>query len=330
MVTTRHTPHSWRSRIRGCLLAGALGDAVGRPFEGHTHVSLVDVEDVLQGGGPLRWTDDTALLLALAEYLGELDDVTAINDDDLARRFALAWQADPHRGYGSNPPQIFATVLSGGDWRSAATRSFGGAGSLGNGGAMRAAPVGALPATAALVAHLARRTAAVTHAHRDAQDAAAAVALATWVCLRTEPDDLDPAALLSTITAELSSSTLIAATQAVVDTIDLDDPAAVAEVTGTGIAAVEAAPAALAAFLHHPQDPVAVITFAVAMGGDTDTVATMAGCLSGALTGQAALPESLLTRLEQARRIGRIADALAARTHPHPEAAEDKDAERTA
>lgn len=62
-------------------------------------------------------------------------------------------------------------------------------------------------------------------------------------------------------------------------------------------------------------DPVAAITFAVAMGGDTDTVATMAGCLSGALVGDQGLPDGLVAHLEAATRIVAAADALAERTY---------------
>ena len=317
MLTVRHTGASWRSRLRGCLLAGALGDAVGRPFEGRWAVSDREVGAVIEAG-PLTWTDDTALLLALAEYLAGLDDGRDLDDEDLARRFAEAWRAEPDRGYGANPPRIFATVLSGGDWRSAARRAFAGAGSLGNGGAMRVAPVGALPMPPAEVAEVARRTAAITHAHPDGQDGAALIAVAVQACLHTDPDGLDPAALLSTVVVELRSPTLVAATRAVAATLDADEPAAVARRTGTGITAAEAAPAALSAFLHHPTDPLAAIRFAVAMGGDTDTIATMAGCLAGALVGEPGLAPDPLHRLEEADRIRGVADALAARTHREP------------
>ncbi|HEX6233046.1 MAG TPA: ADP-ribosylglycohydrolase family protein [Jiangellaceae bacterium] len=84
---------------------------------------------------------------------------------------------------------------------------------------------------------------------------------------------------------------------------------------GSGIAAHEAAPAAVAAYLHCPSDPVAAISFAVAMGGDTDTVAAMAGSLAGAASGEGSLPERLLRRLEQRERLTHVADALADRTY---------------
>ena len=48
--------------------------------------------------------------------------------------------------------------------------------------------------------------------------------------------------------------------------------------------------------------------------GDPSDATSMAGCLVGALRGEAPLPESLPTRLEQAHQIGHIVDALAVRT----------------
>ncbi|GAA4289053.1 ADP-ribosylglycohydrolase family protein [Georgenia daeguensis] len=315
MLTARHDPDSWRARVRGCLLAGALGDSLGRPFEGEWAVTEHAVAEVLSGAGALTWTDDTSLMVALAEHLAGLPETTDLDDEALARSFARAWHAEPHRGYGANPPRIFAAVLTGGDWRDLARDSFGGAGSLGNGGAMRAAPVGALPGGPEHAADVARQTAAITHAHPDGQDGAALIAVATWFCLRTRPDDLDPAELLSTVAGHLRSPSLITALDAVVAGLAEDEPADVARRTGTGIAAAEAAPAALSAFLHHPADPVAAITFAVAMGGDTDTVATMSGCLSGALVGEQRLPDGLVARLEAASRIRAVADALAERTY---------------
>ncbi|MFW6091531.1 MAG: ADP-ribosylglycohydrolase family protein, partial [Actinomycetota bacterium] len=57
---------SWRDRVRGCLLGGALGDALGAPFEGVRAVDGTDWERLITSARPLAWTDDTALQLALA------------------------------------------------------------------------------------------------------------------------------------------------------------------------------------------------------------------------------------------------------------------------
>ncbi|WP_194288500.1 ADP-ribosylglycohydrolase family protein, partial [Ornithinicoccus halotolerans] len=130
---------AWTDRVTGCLLGGALGDAVGRPFEGSAPVPAPAVKEVL-AGGELTWTDDTVMMLTLAEHLAGLPSWQAFDEGALARAHARAWQAEPWRGYGASPPAIFRTVLAGADWEAAAAGLFGGDGSLGNGAAMRAAP----------------------------------------------------------------------------------------------------------------------------------------------------------------------------------------------
>ena len=84
----------------------------------------------------------------------------------------------------------------------AASRVFGGRGSLGNGAAMRVAPVAVLYAgdQEALV-DAARRSAHVTHAHPVAIDAAATQAAAIDAALRG--DDVLAAARAATATPEL-------------------------------------------------------------------------------------------------------------------------------
>jgi poly(ADP-ribose) glycohydrolase ARH3 len=56
------------------------------------------------------------------------------------------------------------------------------------------------------------------------------------------------------------------------------------------------------------------VTFAVRMGGDTDTIATMAGALSGASAGASAIPRDLQRRLEGSDRIRQLGVALATAT----------------
>jgi poly(ADP-ribose) glycohydrolase ARH3 len=307
----------WRDRVRGCLLGGALGDAVGAPFEGRTAVPPEYLDQHLSGPGPLIWTDDTALQVATAAYLARLGSWSDFDDDEHAVALARAWDAGPDRGYGPNPPCIFRTVLDGGDWRAAASESFGGLGSLGNGGAMRAAPLGALPAEVDVVAGLARRMAAVTHAHPVGQDGAALVAVAARLALAAPADgSLDPAAVVGTCLKSLHTAEMRGAVAAVSDTLELTSPVAASRVTGNGVAADESAPAALSAFLHHPREPLQAIRFAALMAGDADTVAAVAGSLAGAAAGARALPADLLDRLEGRSVIEEVAEALAVRTRP--------------
>jgi poly(ADP-ribose) glycohydrolase ARH3 len=314
-------PYSvWQGRVRGCLLGGAVGDALGAPFEGWPTVAGREVDRWAASDRRLSWTDDTALQLALAGYLAELESPTDFDEDRLAREFARVWHDEPWRGYGANPPTIFRTVLSGGDWRAAARSSFGGRGSLGNGGAMRAAPIGVLPADPDLLAAIARRSAAITHAHPVGQDGAVLIALAAQAVLvrRGDGRTVDPAGLIDTVASYLETPELRRAVDMVRETLDVAAPRAVGRAIGTGITAHEAAPAALSAFLHHPADPMAAVRFAITMGGDTDTIAAMAGSLAGAASGATSWPPAVLDRLERRDHIEQVAQALADRTYPGP------------
>lgn len=61
---------------------------------------------------------------------------------------------------------------------------------------------------------------------------------------------------------------------------------------GTGVTAHEAVPMALYCFLRHPRSYAEVIHHAVFIGGDTDTIASMAGAISGAFLGDGAIPSN--------------------------------------
>jgi poly(ADP-ribose) glycohydrolase ARH3 len=65
-----------------------------------------------------------------------------------------------------------------------------------------------------------------------------------------------------------------------------------------GVAAHESVPAAIWAFLTHAKDAEKVIVQAANMGGDTDTIAAMAGAMAGAYHGASALPRRWLDGLE--------------------------------
>ncbi len=66
-----------------------------------------------------------------------------------------------------------------------------------------------------------------------------------------------------------------------------DRPDRTRRALGSGPSALQSVPAAIAAFLHAPDDPGTVWDFAVRFGGDTDTVAAMAGALAGGSGGGA-------------------------------------------
>ncbi len=112
----------------------------------------------------------------------QLDETGSIDRDQLAERFAERF--DPARGYGAGAYRILSAIGEGTHWRHAAGSAFGGSGSLGNGAAMRVAPLGAFFADdLERCVSEARSSAEVTHAHGEGIAGAIAVAVAsalTW------------------------------------------------------------------------------------------------------------------------------------------------------
>src|SRR5699024_6874098 len=100
-------------------------------------------------------------------------------------------------GYGPQP-DLLTNVRGGGDWNVLSGDAFVGAGSQGNGAAMRTAPLGAWFAeNLELAAEQAQLAARLTHLHVDGVAGAVAVAVAAALAAR---HDVPPAAeLIATV-----------------------------------------------------------------------------------------------------------------------------------
>jgi len=309
-----HDGHQeWARRVQGALLLAACGDALGARFEGRAQVDPEAVEGYL-GDPPaeLRWTDDTALTLVLADHLARHRGT--IDQDGLAAGFAAEWTGDPGRGYGGGAAKLFSQLNAGMPWRQAARQLFGGQGSFGNGAAMRVAPVGLVSdLDLSTVAELARRSAVVTHAHPLAADGAAMQALAVALAARLRRSAPVPTdRFANSITAHVLEPEFRAALRHVCVLVrQRATPREVAAALGNDVSALGSVPAALAAFLRCPDDPREAVRFAICVGGDTDTIAAMTGALSGARCGEAELPAVWTERLEEGPRIREVATALA-------------------
>jgi poly(ADP-ribose) glycohydrolase ARH3 len=303
-----HAPdHGLDDRWRGALLGTALGDAVGAPFEGRRQVEVAEVEAWLAADEQLVWTDDTAMTLGLARSLAACDG--EVDPQHLGDTFAEVFRAEPWRGYGAGPPRIFAAAARGTPYLDAAAAQFDGRGSFGNGAAMRAAPAAIIGGgDLGRVAALARAQARVTHAHPLGQDGAALLALA--VAAVATGAGVDPAAAIATTLDQLETRELRDAASTALTLGPTATPTVIADRLGNGIAALQAVPAALAAFLGAPDDPRTVLVRAVTIGGDTDTIAAMAGAMVGARVGARGLPADLLDRLEARDDLVAGADAL--------------------
>ncbi len=78
-------------RFVGCLLGLAVGDALGAPFEGLTGTLIYDMRGLpeqflnIPSAEPLYYTDDTEMMIGVAETLVECGE---IDETVLMRRWA--------------------------------------------------------------------------------------------------------------------------------------------------------------------------------------------------------------------------------------------------
>jgi len=276
----------------GALLGTFVGDALGMPWEGASSESMPDELDMRDERlGPGTYTDDTQMMIGLAESLLRHD---VVDEGDLAETFLSLY--DPRRGYGEGTTRVFDLWRRGVGVEDAAGRVFEGHGSLGNGAAMRIAPVAVrFFDDSVLLATQARRSARVTHAHRVGIDGAAVQAAAITAAL--DGDDPLAAAVSAARTQEVRAA--IAQTRRrTEDRLDADTLAGGRGIAPTADASVAAAVVAAA----RADSFEAAVTVAVRAGGDTDTVGAMTAAIAGARFGKAAIPARWLDALEDGER----------------------------
>lgn len=297
----------------GALLGCAVGDAVGElAFEMYDRNELMATAARLP---VLRYTDDTAMTIALTESLIATG---AMDAGDLGDRLARHYAAEPWRGYGPGPPKIFQEVeRSGTTYAEAARRLYGGEGSLGNGAAMRVAPLGvALYDDLDWLYDAACASAEVTHAHPVGQDGAAvqATAVAIATAHHLAGSELDPAATAARLTATARTDHLREKMGLVERALAEDwSESQTADAIGRSVAVGESMPFAVYAFLRTPDDSLRTMDCAILNGGDRDTLGAMAMAIAGAYLGPKGLRKVLTNRLERRDHLVELGRQLAAR-----------------
>jgi ADP-ribosylglycohydrolase len=280
----------------------ALGDGFGERwfFRGnHEAIAEIRVRRV-PDEAIWHWTDDTVMALGIVSVLlghGE------VNPAALAYVFAANYQADPGRGYGAGMHELLPRL---GDdpslWSELAQDLFGGQGSLGNGSAMRAAPLGAwFAGDLDQVRRQARRSAEVTHAHPEG--IAGAVAVATAAALATASRDgtaPEPGTFLREVAARTPAGAVRDGITRAAALGGGTAPWKAADVLGNGqrVTAADTVPFALWSASHHLDDLEAAL-WATAEGlGDVDTTCAITGGVVAARTGLAGIPAQWLELTE--------------------------------
>lgn len=240
------------------MLGAIIGDMVGSPFEGAPKKAAADFSLFSDRS---RFTDDSVMTVAVGKAL-----MDSYGAPDAAVMASLVMNMQtlgnqyPDRGYGSR----FSRWL-----KSADPKPYE---SFGNGSAMRVSAAGWLYRTLDETLHAAELTAAVTHNHPEGIKGAQAIAAAIFLVRAGVGNET-----LRTYLSRAFGYDLYR-------TLDQIRPS-----YRMGATCQESVPEAILCFLAG-KGYVDVLRKAVSLGGDTDTIAAMAGSIAEARYG---IPEQL-------------------------------------
>ncbi len=297
-----------KSKFIGTLYGLSLGDAIGSFFEGLGSVTPEQILKCIEQNRVLRYTDDTEMTIGVAESLVKSK---GVHIEDMVKTFIRNF--DPSRGYGWGTMTIINLWRKGEDWREVSKRMFGGAGSFGNGAAMRVAPLALMfyDRTEKLRC-VVEEASRITHAHplgiEGAILQAFSIALSIKVKTRVE---VDPKWFLENLQYEAKSEVFRVKIEAIHRLLDLQPSKnELRSKLGCGVESYNSVPAAIYFALKYGSDYRTAVLNAVSLGGDTDTIGSMTGAIVGAHLGLDAIPTEWVSKLENAPYIRELAEKL--------------------
>ncbi len=291
------------------MVGSALGDALGEvafhyPEKKRLSAFVNRIEKLI-------YTDDTAMAIGLAESILRK---RGIDQQHLGDTFNRNFHREPWRGYASGPPTIFSMVRGHGiSYVEAAKSLFGGAGSMGNGAAMRIVPIGLFFHNSEHLYEEACISAEVTHAHPVGTDGAAVQAFAISQGVKLDPQKEFPLETFIQGLIVFARTPEIHGKMKLVQTLVAEDisPGIAADRLGRSVAVDESMPFAIYSFLRYPRSFEDCLFCAILNGGDRDTLGAMACAISGAYLGIEAIPKSWYDKLENRETIEHLGSSLA-------------------
>lgn len=290
-----------RDRALGCILGLAVGDAIGAPFEFKPRGSFPPVT-AMTGGGPFdlqpgQWTDDTTMALCLGESLLAMGDV---DQADLMERLQR-WMTQGENSVNGRCFDIGVTTRAAIERFIATGEASAGSAApdtAGNASLVRLGPLAVFyRRDRALAQRMAAKQSCATHAAPQVLDACQLFAAILVDALAGADTDLAMRPRVMALTPKLLF----------MSGGDWKDKRR--DEIRSGGYVVETLEAALWSVWHTRTFRDAVLT-AANLGGDSDSVAAVAGQLAGALYGAAAIPAEWLATLAWREKIAALATAL--------------------
>jgi ADP-ribosylglycohydrolase len=289
-------------RARLSLDGLSVGDAFGEKF--FVNPAVVDrlIAERAVPRAPWHWTDDTAMAVGLFRVLEQHQ---TIDQDALAKEFARNFGRQPDRGYGPGARKILTLIGQGLAWRGVAHEAFGGKGSLGNGSAMRVAPLGAFfcDQPEPVILEQAALSAEVTHTHDEGKAGAIAVALAAAFAARPGAATKKPTDFLQYVLVHTPESEVKNGIQKALELSFWSYPPRVEDAVGIlgngkDVTCMDTVPFCLWAASRHLGDYREALWTTVSALGDRDTTCAIVGGIVALSAGRAAIPVDWLTSRE--------------------------------
>jgi len=239
------------------------------------------------------------MAIAIAETLQEFGE---IREPCLAEKFGQHFLADSHRGYGAAMHSLLPELADAPSlWKEKSESLFRGAGSFGNGAAMRVAPLGAYFADDLdAVLSQAEYSAVVTHSHPEGVAGAIAVATAAALAYEYKTAPMNPAEFLQKIARRTPSSDVqLGIMKALALPSETTVEAAVAALgNGAQVSAQDTVPFSLWAAARHLDDYQAALWTTVSGLGDRDTTCAIVGGIVVMSAGSESIPRAWMQARE--------------------------------
>jgi ADP-ribosylglycohydrolase len=301
-----------KDKAKGMIFGLAIGDALGYAVE---FISLDQIKQQYGPSGisdlpePALFSDDTQMGIAIIQALISAGQKDLESIMSAIKTEFIQWYHSPenNRAPGNTCLQGVSNMENGIHWTESGVK-----GSKGCGSAMRSAPIGYLyqndPERLKLVASASGKC---THGHPTADAGAIGAAFIVKLVL----DGIDPLEMIPKL-LEFTKGISEEFDEAILNVercIDWDDEERALDFLGEGWVAEESVALALYCFLRYPDSYKKVIIRAANTNGDSDSIACIAGAISGAFLGIEAIPKDWVKRIEKTEYLDDLAIRLSSK-----------------